>query len=445
MAELLSDLDELILKCRAESSKSYVSEALASYRAGANRAAIVTTWIAVILDILEKIQELALDGDAKARAKVAEFESLQDRLQRNDPTALEAALKFERGMLEVARDDFGLLDGQEFVDLERLRQDRHRCAHPTFQKFGTAYQPSGELARTHIRNAVVHLLQHPPVQGKAALEVLRARVGSDYFPRDFSKARQNLAESALRRPTEPLVRGFVDLLFFGLFEKGSPLRAHRRTISALQATLELHRNVAQPRLEYQIQRKASLVTDDDLHILAVLAANIVEVWNALQPSDKERLETFVRQGLVKRVFKWLPHMLDSVGLRQAALDRIATASQEDLGTLLENAARREAIPRAIELFTSVQSWSSANSVADKVVLPLATLFSESDVEQVLQASGEGKADLRGSGGFQRFLDKLREADCISTEWLNVKLQAYGLGRYVDEQSHSNATSDIEAT
>lgn len=445
MAELLSDLDELILKCRAESSKGYVSEALASYRVGALRAAIVTTWIAVILDILEKIQELALDGDAKAKAKVAEFESLQDRLQRNDPTALEAALKFEREMLEVARDDFGLLDGQEFVDLDRLRQDRHRCAHPTFQKFGTAYQPSGELARTHIRNAIVHLLQHPPVQGKAALEVLRARVGSEYFPRDVSKARQNLAESALRRPTEPLVRGFVDLLFFGLFEKGSPLRAHRRTISALQATLELNRGAAQPRLEHHVQRKASLVTDEDLLILTVLAADIVEVWNALLPSDKDRLETFIRQGSAKRIFRLLPRMLDSAGMRQAALDRIATASQEDLSVLLENGPRREAIPRAIELFTGVQSWSTANSVADKVVLPLGALFTESDVEQVLQAAGERKADLIGSAGFQRFLDKIREDNSVPVEWLSSKLEAYDLGSYVDEPPDSDATSDIEVT
>ena len=47
-----------------------------------------------------------------------------------------------------------------------------------------AFNPPGELARLHIRNAVTHLLQHQPVQGKYVLDLILREINSDYFPQD---------------------------------------------------------------------------------------------------------------------------------------------------------------------------------------------------------------------------------------------------------------------
>jgi hypothetical protein len=55
----LGDLDELVISCRTEEARAYVSEAVACYKAGAFRACIVATWIAVVYDLLAKIRELA--------------------------------------------------------------------------------------------------------------------------------------------------------------------------------------------------------------------------------------------------------------------------------------------------------------------------------------------------------------------------------------------------
>ncbi len=54
----LTDLDELVLTVRDKVSLSYILEAVNTYRAGAYRAAIVSTWIAVSYDIIAKIREL---------------------------------------------------------------------------------------------------------------------------------------------------------------------------------------------------------------------------------------------------------------------------------------------------------------------------------------------------------------------------------------------------
>src|SRR5690606_5939373 len=89
MTSSLVDLDELILRCRDEKAKTYITEAVASYRAGAYRSAIVGSWIAVCFDIIEKLRELALAGDKEAEKQIADLETTR-RL--GDITR---ALKFE--------------------------------------------------------------------------------------------------------------------------------------------------------------------------------------------------------------------------------------------------------------------------------------------------------------------------------------------------------------
>ena len=101
--QYLADLDELVLLCRSPEAKKYISEAVACYRAGAFRACIITTWIAVVFDFVDKLRELELSGDKKATAKITEFE------QKRQLADIRGALEFERRILDIARDDFELL------------------------------------------------------------------------------------------------------------------------------------------------------------------------------------------------------------------------------------------------------------------------------------------------------------------------------------------------
>ena len=74
MSSPLADLDELILKCRDDRAQAYITEAVASYRSGAFRSAIVGAWIAVCFDVIEKLRELALSGDKEAEKHAEELE-----------------------------------------------------------------------------------------------------------------------------------------------------------------------------------------------------------------------------------------------------------------------------------------------------------------------------------------------------------------------------------
>lgn len=237
MASVLSDLDELVLKCRDQKAKSYIREAVACYKAGAFRSAIVSTWIAVSFDILDKLKELSLAGDKEAERQIESF----DKARRIGDVA--NSLKFEREILVVCRDKLELISHVEFIDLNRLQEDRNRCAHPSMASDGEVFNPSAELARMHIRSAVEHLLQYPPAQGKYALDSLTSEVESEYFPTDVKKAVVAFESSPLNKARDSLIRNFTIVLLKKLINDAKDYKEIYRISTALNAIEVIHRKL----------------------------------------------------------------------------------------------------------------------------------------------------------------------------------------------------------
>src|SRR5262245_4310446 len=84
----LVDLDELVLMVRDLNSRAYIGEAINTYRGRAYRSALLATWIAVAYDIISKIRELELQGDANASAFVTILDNAIEASERNDPNAI---------------------------------------------------------------------------------------------------------------------------------------------------------------------------------------------------------------------------------------------------------------------------------------------------------------------------------------------------------------------
>ncbi|WP_202802036.1 hypothetical protein, partial [Bradyrhizobium liaoningense] len=231
----LGDLDELVLSCRNEEGREYIAEAVACYKAEAYRACIVSTWIAVVYDLLAKVRELALSGDQAAQVIVDDLGKWQPGISRGDQSAIKSSLELERTIANVANDQFGFFEGMQLVDLERLHSDRNRCAHPTYQGTEQPYAPSAELARTHLVHAVRHVLSQAPVQGKAAAEQVIRLVESSFFPIDVEKAKVQLKSAGLDRARDSLVRAIVDKLVFGYLEGTPTLKGRPQTACAVRA------------------------------------------------------------------------------------------------------------------------------------------------------------------------------------------------------------------
>src|SRR5215472_25819 len=122
----LADLDAELLRVRDLRSRVYLGDALKCYRAGAFRAAISSTWIALAYDLIRKYQELAGLGDAEAHAFMAGWDG---SVAANNTKKL---LELERGLLDHARQKMAIIDAMGLRTLRRLYEDRHLSAHPAF-------------------------------------------------------------------------------------------------------------------------------------------------------------------------------------------------------------------------------------------------------------------------------------------------------------------------
>ncbi|MEZ4563238.1 MAG: hypothetical protein R2853_10915 [Thermomicrobiales bacterium] len=159
------------------------------------------------MDIVGKLRDLDLSGDANARIKLADFDAAHAHGEKT-PT-WKSSMGFEAQILKIARDEFEFISASEHNDLERLRLDRHRCAHPAMNSDPDPAFTSAELARYHLRNSVSYLLSHPPVQGQAAFDQVWRDIQSSFFPEDLESARERLSVGPLMRARSHLVNRTV--------------------------------------------------------------------------------------------------------------------------------------------------------------------------------------------------------------------------------------------
>ena len=184
------------------------------------------------------------------------LDKLQDQQRQGNLQAISGLLEFERTLLEDFRDKFDFFGHQEFEELNRLRADRNRCAHPTFFHGAQPYSPPAELERLHIRSALSYVLSQPARQGKAALANLRTVIISPFFPTNFDDAVVRLRGTEIGNAREPLIRAFVDDLAFGWPDVNSPFHHNENVLVAIEAAVELHRPIASPRLTTSVQKMA---------------------------------------------------------------------------------------------------------------------------------------------------------------------------------------------
>lgn len=353
---MLTDLDELTLRCRSEKAKVHLVEAVGCYRAGAYRASIVATWIAVAFDMIDKLGELALAGDAVARTHLEKAQSARALAN------LRAALDFEREIPKLAL-DLEFISPVEFIDLERLIEDRNRCAHPSMLADEIAFAPPAELARLHICNAVGHLLSREPVQGKAALDSLLRDLSSDYFPKKLADARLYLKSSALHRPRVSLLTDFVAVCLKSYSLDSEPTHGQVKYLHVLQVARELHPASWEQAMAVHFPLLAARChSPEEMFNLASVTADFSPTpWNTLNDAQKLRLGNYIADLPVEKLHAL--KRLDVSQLREplhARIGGLRPAEFRHLGPFDE--VPRVATERALKLLRDSVSTSSTTTL-----------------------------------------------------------------------------------
>ncbi|MFG1661292.1 hypothetical protein ACGFIY_32655 [Micromonospora chersina] len=76
---------------------------------------------------------------------------------------------------------FELIDSIGVRELERIREDRNLCVHPSLRGYGGGYEPRPEVARRRLALVLTALLTHPPVQGGKVRDAFIAYICDPLF------------------------------------------------------------------------------------------------------------------------------------------------------------------------------------------------------------------------------------------------------------------------
>jgi hypothetical protein len=288
MYEAFIDLDELVLLCRDKSSRKLIQEAVSCYRTGAFHSCIVATWNAVVFDFLHKLREMEFLGDKEAEKLLKEFEKLRISNQ------FKELWKFESDIPKNALEKFELISTVEKSDIERLFEDRSRCAHPSMISLEEPFEAPAELARYHLRSAVTHLLARPPVQGRAARERIFQIIRSELFPIDPEEAIKHLENSPLVRARRTLIRDVVIGLTKSLLVEDYPEDERQRQLSALQAISKMYYQETSEFLNEKLSEIIQRVTDENWERVIIYLGTI-QSWDSLDVSCRLKAESYIEK------------------------------------------------------------------------------------------------------------------------------------------------------
>jgi hypothetical protein len=220
------DLDILLTRIRHAQSKVYFLDSVKAYKAGALRASLTSAWVALVCDLIAKYRELGALGDAAATTFIHSWDAATaaDDVRR--------LLQLEATIIEDATTNTQIVNRIARTHLERLREDRNFCAHPAFSAEAELFEPSPELVRLHLVNAVDLVLSREPLQGKAIFDLFDIDVSSAGFPTAHARILDYVEQRYLERVRTQNIRNFGTILAKSLLNGTPPQWEPNRTKSS---------------------------------------------------------------------------------------------------------------------------------------------------------------------------------------------------------------------
>lgn len=353
----MTDIDDLIQYCKEPISRQYIEEAIRAYKSGAYRSSIISTWLAIVMNLNSKIEQLAIIGELEAIALKKTLDKIKTT---NDISGL---LAYERDLLKNVKDKFELFDDIVLIDLERIREDRNRCAHPLLHSDDLPYSPTPEQARNHLSIAVEKLISEQNVFGKAALVKIFELIKSPVFPMQYKDVRTVLDGSYLKSPKNSLLRNLIIALFKDSLEIPITVRSLYCNINTLKYICEKFRIIFEKTLLEKSNDIFDFTDQNHLFVLTKLLSIDKLVFDSI--SQDKRI-------LINEYITTLPEdRLDDIGdileidpLKEYALKRIEKIDRNEAKNLVLFFTPEPVVDRLIELYITSPNFSTANEFAN---------------------------------------------------------------------------------
>ena len=375
------DLDILLTRIRYPQSKVYFLDAVKAYKAGALRGALTSAWVALVYDLIAKYRELSAMGDAAATAFLLSWD--------NATAAGDIAklLQLEAGILEDATTNTQVVNRIARTHLDRLREDRHLCAHPAFSAEADLFEPSPELVRLHLVNAIDLVLSQEPLQGKAIFDLYDADVQSPGFPTTHDRILDYVEQRYLARVRSQNVRNFGTVLAKSLL-KGVPAQwepLHRKIISSLVAVRERAAQ-AWPDVSLAIVRLIDNLEPANRPRAIAFIATFPDFWQRLEMPTRTALQATVDNADPTTLADY--RILGGVTLpqfRAALLAVIAAFNRKQLADAIASQPLADLWPRAVEVYQGSGGWRGSEANFSDLIAPFAGRLNCGQLDNLLDS------------------------------------------------------------
>ena len=378
-------LEDLKIKVRSPRSRRYIDEAVAAYGAAAYRSAIIATWIAVAADLIDKISVLADAGEPAAI-------QLRDTHKRAVLTEdVSAQLKFERDLLEKARDTLFLIGARECTELERLRDDRHLCAHPAYVTGDDdLYDPTPEQVRAHLAAAVNGLLSQGPVAGRKAIERFEREIYEAAFPDNDEKLADYLQASYLRHGTQALQTNLFKVVCKKTLDPDLPLAIQWRFTRTARQFQRLAPLEWETRANDVLDGLQDQLTEQQLMRLISGLCYVPGTWDLLREGALARIEQLLRTAQTTDLmytYELFFGPLPPCPVADMLLDRVQelALTNADVETLLGPDPDARLLPPLIGMLSQVRSYLDGERVL-RWINALVPVVSTNDLHQIVEAA-----------------------------------------------------------
>ncbi|MEU2770665.1 MULTISPECIES: hypothetical protein [Streptomyces] len=386
------DLEERVNRVFNPDLRPLVSEAYRCYASGSARGAIVLTWTAVCADLIAKAQILHEEGESQAKGLVTDVERAQGSVESE---AIPIMLTLEKTLLDTA-EKLELIDFTQRKQLERIRDDRHLCAHPSIRPLGELYEPTMEYARAHLAAALEAVLIHPPSQGRKIVDSFLKHVVDPGFVYDtgylthtfFDRVRPSARFKVVEAAAKFAVLTIEDpAIKIETEEFADRMAKCLRSFAGRDADL-VKKAVAKqmPRLETAepaVQLQALGRLGDLPAFWAALAEPVRNLLNGKIESIGSRLQS---KGIESAEAKSLalvalPELRATLPALAEAFPKLGAASRAQVIGQRPHPHFTSFLP---QLLKDVKSYDSGQSIAERAVLPCAGHLSLLELEQVLK-------------------------------------------------------------
>jgi len=410
----LADLEILLTSIADEKIRAYAGEAIASYSAGAYRAAIVSTWIAVVFDLYQKIRYLDEQyGDLAAKKCVEEIDKIRNRSDKKQVTA------WEREVLKDAYDKVKMINETEYEHLDRIQKDRHKCAHPVLDHDGFLFQPSPELARTHIRTAIDVLLSQPIIVNKAASDAFERDIESENYPNDYQGVERALAGRHLPMSEKYRINLFKFSLKKILYLESENKKIVNRYFHVFRHLIKEYRHDFESIDSQFISNVFSKAREDRyIHVSAIIFI-YKDIWQVIPSFVKEKVISYVnnQESIEIKIFG----MAFTDNIKHEILEQYEREYKRNFNyvkAVLNNSATpgrmlyikqdnpdffRKIVELNIDAFCQSRSPTAAQKYASRLVQPVICVMDERDVKNLIKNLLEVKVSAEKNFKFCSFL------------------------------------------